>query len=275
MPSGPGSLDAQGVWQYGEADDVAPASDLLNVGQSSVSAQFAVDRARMLALEKRSYKWANAAARTAQTGMTEGDIGDQADTNQRWRYSGSAWVNITVGLIPVVPTSVAAGSGTAVIGVGGVVTATAVGTSLSIEGLTTAFDNYLLVVNLTHSVVAGLTARLRSGGADLSGANYNSILTHSTASTTTTSSASGATSFGVQSIGGFASNGEMMLYSPMVAAASRFKIDMGVMLSGTTEGLGKYSGTYTPSTLCTGITFIPSSGTITGTIRIYGYNNLS
>lgn len=39
----------------------------------------------------RSFKWANAAARNAQTGMTEGDIGDQADTNEVWRYSGSAW----------------------------------------------------------------------------------------------------------------------------------------------------------------------------------------
>lgn len=39
----------------------------------------------------RIYKWANATARAAQTGMTEGDLGDQADTNEIYRYSGSAW----------------------------------------------------------------------------------------------------------------------------------------------------------------------------------------
>jgi len=37
MPTGPGGLDANGVWQYGEDDTEALASDLLNLGMSSVS----------------------------------------------------------------------------------------------------------------------------------------------------------------------------------------------------------------------------------------------
>ena len=51
MPAGPGSLDARGVHQYGESDSSALASDLLNVGQGSVSTQFGVDRTRMTAIE--------------------------------------------------------------------------------------------------------------------------------------------------------------------------------------------------------------------------------
>lgn len=43
-----------------------------------------------------TYKWANAAARTAQTGMSEGDIGDQADTDVQYRYSGSAWAAVGI-----------------------------------------------------------------------------------------------------------------------------------------------------------------------------------
>lgn len=54
MPSGPGSLDAQGVWKYGEADTQALASDLLNLGQTSVSTQFAADRARLGRMEGRA-----------------------------------------------------------------------------------------------------------------------------------------------------------------------------------------------------------------------------
>jgi hypothetical protein len=46
-----------------------------------------------------TYKWANSAALTAQVGMTEGDIGDQADTNTQYRYSGTAWV-LNGGAIP-------------------------------------------------------------------------------------------------------------------------------------------------------------------------------
>ena len=37
MPIGPGGLDPNGIWQFGEDDSEALASDLLNLGMSSVS----------------------------------------------------------------------------------------------------------------------------------------------------------------------------------------------------------------------------------------------
>jgi hypothetical protein len=37
MPLGPGGLDANGIWLYGEDDSEALASDLLNLGMESVS----------------------------------------------------------------------------------------------------------------------------------------------------------------------------------------------------------------------------------------------
>lgn len=37
MPTGPGGLDSKGIWQYGEDDSEALASDLLNLGMASVS----------------------------------------------------------------------------------------------------------------------------------------------------------------------------------------------------------------------------------------------
>ena len=45
MPLGPGAIDAQGIWIYGEDDDTPLASDLLNFGQSSTSTQIALVRA--------------------------------------------------------------------------------------------------------------------------------------------------------------------------------------------------------------------------------------
>lgn len=41
----------------------------------------------------RTFKWANATERSAQTGMTEGDYGDQADNATLYRYDGAAWVS--------------------------------------------------------------------------------------------------------------------------------------------------------------------------------------
>lgn len=68
MPTGPGSEDAQGQWQYGEDDAEALASDLLNYGQSRVSTGFAADRARLTALEAAIYVAASSAARDAHFG---------------------------------------------------------------------------------------------------------------------------------------------------------------------------------------------------------------
>lgn len=59
MANGPGYTDDQGVWRYGEDDDETLASDLLNLGQASVSEQFALDRARLNTLEADT-GWVNA-----------------------------------------------------------------------------------------------------------------------------------------------------------------------------------------------------------------------
>lgn len=39
-----------------------------------------------------TFRWANAAARTAQTGMVAGDVGYQIDTNVLYRRGASAWI---------------------------------------------------------------------------------------------------------------------------------------------------------------------------------------
>ena len=42
----------------------------------------------------KTYKWADNAARTAQTGMVAGDEGYQTDTDTAYRYDGTAWVTL-------------------------------------------------------------------------------------------------------------------------------------------------------------------------------------
>lgn len=46
-----GAFDGNGVWIYGEDDDVSPFSTYSNLGQNSVSIQFTADRARLASLE--------------------------------------------------------------------------------------------------------------------------------------------------------------------------------------------------------------------------------
>lgn len=40
----------------------------------------------------KAYRWADSAARAAQTGMAAGDVGFQIDTGVDWRYSGTSWL---------------------------------------------------------------------------------------------------------------------------------------------------------------------------------------
>lgn len=46
-----GYYDAEGVWIYGESDPIALVSDLLNLGENSISDQFTLDRSRLTTLE--------------------------------------------------------------------------------------------------------------------------------------------------------------------------------------------------------------------------------
>jgi hypothetical protein len=55
-----------------------------------------VDDALTLAItdnrQIQTFRWANAAARAAQTGMVAGDMGYQVDTGIQYQYTGSAWL---------------------------------------------------------------------------------------------------------------------------------------------------------------------------------------
>lgn len=45
-----------------------------------------------------AFQWADSSARSAQSGMVEGDIGYQADTDTYYQYTGSAWQLMALGL---------------------------------------------------------------------------------------------------------------------------------------------------------------------------------
>lgn len=70
---------------------------------SAAMAQAESDRFNAV-LGVRNYWWANAAARTAATGMRKGDFGYQDDTDITYRYSGSAWVAWDSGVFTHTPT---------------------------------------------------------------------------------------------------------------------------------------------------------------------------
>jgi hypothetical protein len=76
MATGAGYYDAEGVWIYGENDHIALFSDLLNLGENSVSDQFTLDRSRITAVEASlgvRYAAASSTARDAHFGVPAND----------------------------------------------------------------------------------------------------------------------------------------------------------------------------------------------------------
>lgn len=191
-------------------------------------------------------------------------------------WNGSAWTKLVPagGLVPIIPTSVAAGSGTATVGTNGVITITAVGTSLRANGVyLAAYDYVEAVLDVTAAVANTITAQLSLSGTPVTTA-YDTQSTYSDASS---------------SIGANATvNGSAWLITPAARTRSLVRIKVsGAALAVATTGevqatttnatanLQQYTAAifHRTATACTDLNVLLSGSTITGTLRFYGYNN--
>lgn len=179
------------------------------------------------------------------------------------------------GLTSVIPTSVA-GTGVSV-GASGKVTITAA-SPISVNGcFTTTYENYLIVLNApTSSTANNLTFRLRAAGVDDTSANYDQQATNSAAAVISASQSLAGTSFGLEAVSAAIHDISFNLFAPNLAAPTR-----GDSIARTTANPATAAATamatrqflFRNSTQFDGFTLTANTGNITGTIRIYGYNN--
>lgn len=215
--------------------------------------------------EIQTYKWANATERGSQTGMTEGDVGDQADTNQRWRYSGSAWVNVTTGLVPIIPTSVA-GAGVT-LGADGVVTFTGA-TTVNVNGVFAAGKRYRVFVQSTNPTAQDTLMRLRLAGTDATAASsYGNQRNYGTGTSLT--SGGEPTDKWYLSAG---ANGKVMSVIELWGAADAAPTIGTGMATAANSASAMYATTlglyHNASTAYDGFTLYIGSGTWSGTVRV-------
>lgn len=83
-----GALDSNGVWQYGEDDARDTFSELLNIGQDSISDAIAADRARLDALE------AAGTLSTLSTGIATASSGWSIQSQTGRKKNGIAFIYI-------------------------------------------------------------------------------------------------------------------------------------------------------------------------------------
>lgn len=135
---------------------------------------------------------------------------------------------------------------------------------------TTAYDTYLVIVDsVTGSTTSALNLRLRTSGTDSStgyyyGGNYGTY--------------AGATG-GVGGSNQSSFKGNDFSSSVVTAAtyviADPAAVQHTVILSqrANQDGGATVAGTHQVSTAYDGFTLVPASGTVTGTVRVYGYTN--
>jgi hypothetical protein len=172
------------------------------------------------------------------------------------------------GMDLITPTSVVGGTLS-----GGSVTYTAasLASPVNLNGVFSAtYDRYLITNSGTVSTGIQFLARLRAAGTDAI-TNYNYYRLLGNAGGVVGSNTSSATSV---AIGGGAAGAQLpfrlTVVSPASAVSTSF-INDG--MDATNLRLDLYIGAHTTATAYDGITFFPSSGTITGTLRVYGLKN--
>jgi hypothetical protein len=137
----------------------------------------------------------------------------------------------------------------------------------------TTYDNYLILGSYTPSAGADLNFRFRVAGADNSTSNYShqNLIVDNT--TVTAGRAASGTSgvFGTGSASVRTSFATTM-FNPFLTETKNYVTHTAVRPSGTIFTVNT-SGGFNASTSFTGMTLLPSSGTVTGTIRIYGIAN--
>ena len=191
-------------------------------------------------------------------------------TSSYQSYTGSTWITLGVapGLVSIIPTSVAVGSGSATTSAVGQVTCTGA-SSVSLNGVfSAAYNNYFISLNVLPASGTPLpTFRVRSAGTDLTTSTY----TYSGGFSNSTTLAwlfgsNSATSIFLPQLKTTAGMISININSPFLAANTVL----------TTNAFGNdhqfTAGSVTNTTSYDGFTITTPSSTLAGTISVYGYN---
>ena len=254
--------------------------------------------------------FASAAARDAAiTSPQEGQFAYLKDTNVTTYYTGSAWANLdTTGMTNPMTTTgdmvySSSGSTPARLGIGttGQVVTVAGGIptwatpTVSASALTfiasaspsaaasqsfdncfsATYQNYLIVMNMLNSVGEDpLLFRMRASSTDATGSDYDFIQEFVYSTSQLISSTNNATSARCSIVAGTVqSNVIVNINRPFDAAPTVVRGETAWYNGDNAMRKIGVAAVHNVSTSYDGITIFPNGGTMTGTIRIYGYSN--
>jgi hypothetical protein len=176
------------------------------------------------------------------------------------------------GMDLITPTSVVGGTLS-----GGQITFTAA-TEVSVNGcFTSAYENYRVMLNVTAptSGTTYITGRMRAAGTNAAGANYTFCYSGSSAGGFQGNYSTGQTSFSIKGDGSVETPMGVAfdITSPALAVATGIpSLATFGLLSGN-NGMLHIMQRHTLATAYDGMSLLVASGTMSGTLRIYGLRN--
>lgn len=203
-------------------------------------------------------------------------------------WSGSAWVSVAseveslagyatqsyadniAGMKLVVPTSVAVGSGSGSISTQGTVSFSGA-SSVSLNGcFSSTYDNYRVIV-IGSSTAGSTTFRFRTSGTDNSAASYQRQYLDATSTSVAGNRVTAQTSISSMELQQTANASVLVMdiHSPFLSQPTGLMNMTNLMTTNIYVNL--LSGAHTGNTSFDGFSIIQSSGTISGTINVYGY----
>ena len=186
-----------------------------------------------------------------------------------------AAANSSTGLVPVIPTSVAVGSGTGSVGATGLVTFSGV-SSVSLNGcFTSTYTNYRVMARYTNSsTLVALYCRLRASGTNAT-TNYDTTGFRSFSNLAVESNGynTDVSHFANTANVAGAYNGSILdFFGPAEALSTNFISTHSTTESGTAAVRWSASWYNDNQTSYDGFTITPASTTLSGTIMVYGYS---
>jgi hypothetical protein len=191
--------------------------------------------------------------------LAEGQFAYLESTNGTQYYDGAAWqsVGTTPGLVCVKAETA--------------VTTAASATADNV--FTSAYTNYLVLINYTTSTTVFLNVKLRAGGTSAS-TNYNRQYLNGNASSLAADRQTSQSSYdpGFYTNGDYKSSLRMEIFTPQLAQPTNFISLNAVSPAGYSPINMFTTGNHTTGTAYDGLEILVSSGTWTGTYSIYGYS---
>ena len=141
--------------------------------------------------------------------------------------------------------------------------------TVSVDNVFSAtYTNYRILTIHSQGNNQAFLFRLRVGGVDASGSNYNRQQVRGIASNASSSQDASSTFFVLSSGDSTFGVGVTDIFRPFETERTKF-ISIGTIIGNITI----FGADHSLSTSYDGVTFFGNLGTITGTIRVYGYRN--